>query len=101
MMFLTEIKRNGHCGRGWTGNAVRGHTRRKRFDNRTGLTIAAALLCLLVQSSLIAAECAPAASGIVAWWPGNGDANDIIGTNNATFVNESYADAEVAQGFNL
>src|SRR5712664_2638987 len=29
-----------------------------------------------------AAGCLPAASGLVGWWPGDGSANDIAGTNN-------------------
>ena len=28
--------------------------------------------------------CTPAPSGLVGWWPGEGNANDIVGTNNGT-----------------
>ena len=31
-------------------------------------------------------RCDPAPSGLVSWWPGEGNANDIIGTNNGTPV---------------
>jgi hypothetical protein len=30
------------------------------------------------------ADCSPAVSGLVSWWPGDGNTNDIAGTNNAT-----------------
>ena len=30
--------------------------------------------------------CLPPPSGLVAWWPGDGNANDLVGTNNATLV---------------
>ena len=57
-----------------------------------------ALLCglgLLVIPflDLSAATCSPPASGIVGWWPGEGNANDFIGTNNGTFVGGATANA--------
>jgi RHS repeat-associated protein len=42
----------------------------------------------------------PAPSGITAWWPGNGNDNDGVGTNNGTIGN-SWVSAEVGQGFNV
>jgi len=42
----------------------------------------------------------PAPSGIVAWWPGNGSAIDVVGGNNGTLTNaETYAPGEVGQAF--
>jgi hypothetical protein len=41
-----------------------------------------------------AADCLPAPSGLVGWWPGDGSASDILGTNNGTLqggVNASAA----------
>jgi hypothetical protein len=38
--------------------------------------------------------------GLVAWWPGDGNANDIIGTNDVTQLNGGgYAQGVVGQGF--
>ena len=31
-----------------------------------------------------AADCSAAAASLVSWWPGDGNANDIAGTNNGT-----------------
>ena len=44
----------------------------------------------------------PAPSGLVDWWPGEGNANDVIGTNNGTLVGGvSYAAGEVGQAFSF
>ena len=47
--------------------------------------------------------CDPAPSGLVSWWPGEGDAYDIVGTNNGTVIAGSvnYTQAEVGLGFNF
>ncbi len=46
--------------------------------------------------------CSPAPSGLVDWWPGEGNANDIVGTNNGTLVGGvSYAAGEVGQAFSF
>jgi len=46
--------------------------------------------------------CTPAPAGLVGWWPGEGNANDIIGTNNAMLVGgASFASGKVGQGFRL
>ena len=45
-------------------------------------------------------SCTPAPSGLVSWWPGEGNAHDIIGTNNGTLAGgASYAAGEVGQAF--
>ena len=44
--------------------------------------------------------CAPVSSGMVSWWPGEGNANDIVDTNNGTLVGGvSYVAGEVGQAF--
>ncbi len=45
--------------------------------------------------------CAPVTSGLLDWWPGNGNANDIVGTNNGTipYSDVTYAAGEVGQAF--
>jgi hypothetical protein len=46
--------------------------------------------------------CAAAPSGLVAWWPGEGNANDIIGINHGTLVNgATFAPGMVDQGFSF
>jgi hypothetical protein len=46
--------------------------------------------------------CTPSPSGLISWWPGEGNGNDIIGTNNATVpAGVTYAAGEVGQAFNF
>ncbi len=40
-------------------------------------------------------------SGVVSWWTGNNTANDVMGLNNATPYNVTYAAGEVGQAFNF
>lgn len=47
-------------------------------------------------------NCPPPPAGLVAWWPGDGNAFDIIGTNNATPIGGvGYAPGKVGQAFDL
>ncbi len=50
-----------------------------------------------------AASCVPAPAGLVGWWSGDGNANDIAGTNNGTFQGGATASAvgEVGQAFSF
>ena len=46
--------------------------------------------------------CVPPPAGLVSWWPGEGDANDIAGANNGTLVNgATFAPGEVGQAFSF
>jgi hypothetical protein len=46
--------------------------------------------------------CAPVPSGLVGWWPGEGNANDVAGTNNGTLVGSvTFAAGEVGQAFSF
>ena len=56
---------------------------------------------LQYASQSFAASCAPAASGLVGWWPSDGNANDVEGTNNGTFTGPAYAVGEVGQAFSF
>ncbi len=55
-----------------------------------------------VVTVLAAPPCDPAPSGLVSWWPGEGNANDIAGTNNGVLQgNVSFAPGEVWQAFSF
>ncbi|MEJ0089922.1 MAG: LamG-like jellyroll fold domain-containing protein [Limisphaerales bacterium] len=57
------------------------------------------LLAMLAPATL-RAQCTPAPAGLVSWWQGEGNANDIIGGNNGTLIgNTGYASGEVGQAF--
>jgi hypothetical protein len=49
-----------------------------------------------------AAGCTTPASGLFAWWPGEGNANDVVSGLNGTLQNGvTFASAEVDQGFSF
>jgi hypothetical protein len=49
-----------------------------------------------------AQSCTPPPSGMVGWWPGDGNSNDIIGGNNGTlFGGVSFGPGEVGQAFSF
>src|SRR5664279_44432 len=60
-----------------------------------------AILLLLLLPALGAAQtCSPAPTNIVAWWPGDGHAYDVINAKAAALQNGAgYAAGEVCQGF--
>lgn len=46
--------------------------------------------------------CVPPPSGMVSWWPGDGDANDITGGNHGALQNgATFAPGKVAQAFSV
>ena len=48
------------------------------------------------------AQCDPTPSGLVAWWPGEGNANDIVGNNNGILVGgTTFTAGEVGQAFHF
>ena len=71
----------------------------KRLTTFIGLGI----LALNIFSTASAqTDCYTPPSGIVGWWPGEGNGNDIVGANNASVPDGvTYAPAEVGLGFNL
>jgi len=49
-----------------------------------------------------ATDCAPPPAGIVGWWPGEGNANDIVGANNGILAPDvAFGPGMVGQGFYL
>ncbi len=47
-------------------------------------------------------KCVPPPSGLVSWWPGDGNANDIVGSNSGSLVGGvTFAPAVVGDGFSF
>ena len=63
------------------------------------------LLVLAAAAWAVSASgaCVPSPAGLVGWWPGEGNANDIIGTDNGILQGGATANAagEVGQAFSL
>src|SRR5579864_758669 len=49
----------------------------------------------------VGGACTPAPSGLVSWWPGDNDANDVTGTNDGTVNGSTFALGEVNQAFSF
>ena len=55
-----------------------------------------------LTSNVVPAGCFAGPLGLVGWWPGDGNANDIQGTNNGRLVNgTTFATGEVGMAFNF
>ncbi len=70
------------------------------ITNLAGFTNSSAALLTVVNPAPPSCDAPP--SGIVAWWPGQGNANDIIGGNNGTLMNGTgFTNGEVGTAFDL
>jgi hypothetical protein len=85
-----------------------GTSRQTKTVNSPGLFITAwwcamaGLAFLPATFRAWSADCVTPPAGLVAWWPGQGNANDIAGTNNGTLSSgASFASGEVGQAFNF
>lgn len=57
---------------------------------------------LLLPALAQAQQCFPAPAGLVSWWPGDGNANDIVSTNDGTLVNgATFAPGQVDSAFSF
>jgi hypothetical protein len=55
---------------------------------------------LSMESPVSAQTCAPPPSGMVAWWPGDGDARDIVGARDGLpFGSVTYGPGKVSEAF--
>jgi hypothetical protein len=60
------------------------------------------LVVLVAIDTLAAQVCVAPPSGLVAWWPGDGNANDITGTSHGTLQNgATFAPGLIDQSFTL
>src|SRR6476619_5789082 len=67
--------------------------RKSRSRWGTYLTRASVILLLLLPRLATAASCFNAPSGLIGWWPGDGNANTIFGTNNGSLQGGASATA--------
>jgi len=75
---------------------------RSRETHRMLLLAAVVLSMTGGSSDLLAQECLPAPDGLVAWWPGDGNAIDIQDGNHGTLRNGAgFAPGKVGQAFSL
>jgi len=56
-----------------------------------------------VLTVIVLGSCLPPPAGLIGWWPGDGNAKDIVGTNNGTLQGGATANAAgmVGQAFSF
>jgi hypothetical protein len=76
------------------------HTRPFSSSSLIAIVWMEAFLVALLPDLTRAASCVPPPSGLVSWWPGDGNALDYAGNNNSTAVGGiSFPQGEVEQAF--
>ena len=66
------------------------------------LLVSAAVIGLLSTNRAQVQTCTPPPPNMVSWWPGDGNANDIQGSNNGTLLNgATFPTGEVGQAFSF
>lgn len=83
-----------------------GNTTLKNYVKRmsVGLAVMVSVLIAVISPTPLyaAGACYPVPDGIVSWWPGNGNANDIIDSNNGNLVNNvTFSTGMVGTGFDF
>jgi hypothetical protein len=69
---------------------------------RASACVAVGLFCLLFAFRACSADCVSPPAGLVGWWPGQGNADDIAGTNNGVLEGGvAFATGEVGQAFSF
>ena len=69
---------------------------------RTSRCAAVGLICLFSAFRASSTDCAVAPAGLVAWWPGEGTANDIAHTHNGTLLyGASFVPGEAGSAFSF
>jgi Concanavalin A-like lectin/glucanases superfamily/Calx-beta domain len=54
----------------------------------------------LLSAAPVGADCVPPPAGLVSWWPADGNANDLVGTNHGSLQGgATFAPGPVAQAF--
>jgi Concanavalin A-like lectin/glucanases superfamily/Immunoglobulin domain len=80
------------------------HAQRVKRTIVTGMLVCAVavLSCWLTAFRAWSADCVLPPDGLVAWWPGEGNANDIVGTNNGTLRGgATFASGKVGRAFDF
>jgi hypothetical protein len=65
------------------------------------LTLLPVVGLMFVARPAARADCVLAPADLVAWWPGQGDASDLVGTNHGTVFGATFAAGQVGQAFSF
>ena len=79
------------------GGTMKSYNMRKAFF----MGLLSVVLVFTPVTYVVAQSCPPPPSGLVSWWPAEGDASDIQGSNNGLEGTVAFAPGKVGQGFAL
>jgi len=66
----------------------------------SGTVVIALLLLARAAHASVSSTCDPVTSGLIGWWPGDGNTNDVIGSNNGMLKNgATFAAGKIGQAF--
>jgi hypothetical protein len=84
-------------------NQIRNEKMKIKTSRFLVLNTAVAAMFFLHASlfTVFATDCVPAPSGLVSWWPGDGNANDIQDGNNGNLGSVTFVPGEVGQAFHF
>ena len=86
---------------GLTGDTVRGFLGLRFLDPTAG----SKQTTIIFRTTAITGDAGPTPiqppSGMVAWWPGDGNASDIVGSNHGALNGATFAAGQVDQAFNV
>jgi len=69
---------------------------------KLGVSIILAFVCIFFVEVEVSAACLEPPSGMVSWWPGDGNTHDMVGPNNGWLQNgASFAPGKVDQAFSF
>jgi hypothetical protein len=102
--YISAVRQT-RSGRGLTG-AVQAHEGDMNYTSdmfKAAFGAGVVVLALCFSASFAAAHtCVEPPSGLVSWWPGDGDANDIVGGDHGALQNgATFANGVVGQAFSF
>ena len=76
--------------------------RNLKFSSGKALSAGLFLLAAIIAAPQTqGASCYPPPSGLISWWPAEGNANDLVGGNNGVTTNISFSAGEAGGAFYL
>jgi hypothetical protein len=101
---FSYVPGNGRIGHGFWGDPANAFPGRIDEVSVFSRPLSAEEIAAIYEagSAGMCSPCVASPSDIVSWWTGDGDADDSVGTNHGTLVNEAtFAEGMVGQAFSL
>ena len=96
--YFKEAHRNSQESLEWKIMYAKVIVRKRRKVLVVGIVTMLLLVGIIIVPSNASAKCIPPPSGLVGWWPGDGNTDDIQGGNHGTAQGATYAEGYVTSG---